>query len=179
MLVKRLCYLVATVFLIASVGCASSQLTQVVHPDGEPAPNPYYRLETIDPKQPMRVSFYYVVIKRVQDLDGSHQPEKKFLRRRGEHYFLSKDLPQLNTVLRIINPWNKRYKVFYTLHAKYSSGGRMDLFSEVAHSDMKYREFYCSIPIVDGMTEATHEIELRNEDGNVLIRTGKFHYFIK
>jgi len=176
---KGLCYLVA-LFLIASVGCTSApQLTKVIYPDGEPAPNPYYRLETIDPKQPMRVSFYYVVTERVRDLDGSHQPVKKFLRRRGKHYFLSKDMPHLNTVLRIINPWNKKYKVFYTLHTKYSNGGVLDLFSEVAHSDMKYREFYCSIPVVHGMTEATHEIEVRNEDGNVLIRTGKFRYFIK
>jgi hypothetical protein len=54
----------------------------------------------------------------------------------------------------------------------------MDAYSEIAHSDMKYREIACSLPLFDGMKSVKHAIEITDEAGNLLIRTGKFQYYV-
>ena len=170
-----LCYLL---FLIFIFGCASSQMTKVVYPDGQPAPNPYYLVETTDSTHPLRVSFYHVLTTEVEDLDGSKQSHPTFLSRKDDHYFLLKDDVHLNTVLRIINPWNKKYRVFYILDIKCSDGGVMQTRSQLAYSDKNYREIYCPMPLLDEISKATHEVHVTNENGKILIRTGKFNYFV-
>ena len=176
---KQLRYIIlflVTLFIFA--GCATAPKITVVRPDGGPSPDPYYILRTTGQQQPIQLSYYYVAIDRVEDLDGSEQPSTKFLERRKVYYFSKDKYPDLHTVLRILNPRNKKYKVHYRISVFYSNGGKMDAYSEIAYSDMKYREIKCPLPILDGIKKVEHEVEITDEVGNVLIRTGKFQYYI-
>jgi len=170
--------LIILTFFILIVGCAAKPEVTVVRPDGGPSPDPYYVLQTTDPKQPIRLSFYYAAISRVKDLDGSSQPTTVFLERRKVYYFSSEQYPDLHTVLRILNPRNKRYKVHYRMSITFSNGGQMDANSEVAYSDMKYREIRCPLPLLEGMKSVKHEVEITDDAGRMLIRTGQFKYHV-
>jgi len=170
-------FLLLTTILIFS-GCASDPNITVVRPDGGPAPNPYYVLQTTSQTQPIQLSFYYAAVDRVEDLDGSNQPTPVYLERRKVYYFSKDQYPDLHTVLRVLNPRNAQYKVNYRLSVKFSNGGQMDAYSEIAHSDMKYREIRCPLQLVEGMKNVSHEIEITDKGGNVLIRTGQFKYHI-
>jgi len=175
MLRKTILFLV-TIFILA--GCSSTPEITVIHPDGGPYPDPYYILRTTSKEQPIQISFYYAAIDRVQDLDGSMQPTKKFLDRRKVYYFKKDSAIDLHTVLRVLNPRNMGYKVHYKLHISFSDGGQRDAYSEIAYSDMKYREIICEVPVIDGMKYATYEIQISDVAGNVLLRTGQFKYHI-
>ena len=175
MLRKTILFLL-TIFILS--GCSSAPEITVVRPDGGPSPDPYYILRTTSKEQPIQISYYYAAIDRVEDLDGSLQPTKKFLERRKVYYFSKESATDLHTVLRVLNPRNMGYKVYYKLHISFSNGGRMDSYSEIAYSDMKYREIICQLPLIDGMEYATHELQISDVAGNVLIRTGQFEYHI-
>ena len=174
-------YRLLCIFLILSFfSCASSSIThEVVKPDGSPYPDPYYVLQTTDPNRPIRVSFFYSVITDFEDLDGRQVPQEKFLDRRTNHYFSNEGSESVQLVARILNPRNMRYKVFCRQSIKFSDGGAMDSYSLVAYSDMKYREFIRPLPMQEGIKEVTYLLEVRDEAENLLVPTGKFHYYIK
>jgi len=174
---KQLRYIILfllTIFIFS--GCAGRPQVTVVRPDGGPSPNPYYVLRTTGQQHPIQLSFYYAAVDHVEDLDGSKQPAILYLERRKEYSFSKVKYPDLHAVLRILNPRNKAYKVHYRMKANFSNGGQMDIYSEIAHSDMKYREITCPLPLVEGMSEVQYELEITDEVGKVLIRTGRFQY---
>jgi len=173
-MLKKASLILVTIFIL--FGCAAKPNVTVVRPDGGPAPDPYYVLQTTDPQRPIRLSFYYAAVQKVEDLDGSKQPAVSYLERRKEYYFEKEKCPDLHTVLRVLNPSNLQYKVHYRLSVKFSNGGQMDTYSEIAHSDMIYREVTCPLPTIEGLQKVSHSVEITDMDGNVLIRTGQFKY---
>ncbi|GAF95063.1 unnamed protein product, partial [marine sediment metagenome] len=142
-----------------------------------PSPDPYYVLQTTG-AQPIQVSYFHAATTKVEDLDGSKQPSVSYLERRKVYYFKKEKCPDLHTVLRVLNPRNGKYKVFYQMSTTFSDGSRKDTFAESAYSDMKYREVTFQLPTDKGVTSVTHEVEITDEGMNVLIRTGKVKYFI-
>jgi len=175
-MLRNIILIIITFFILS--GCAAKPQVTVVRPDGGPSPNPFYVLQTLDNEKPIQLMFFYSSVDRVEDLDGSKQPSEVFLERRREYYFSSKEYPDLHTVLRIFNPRNKEYTVHYRMNATFSNGGQMDAHSEIARSDMKYREIKCPMPIIDGMKKVKYEVEISDKSGRVLIRTGQFKYSI-
>ena len=174
-MLKKMILFLITFFILS--GCASRPHIEIVRPDGGPSPDPYYYLQTTG-KFPMRVSFYYASTTRVEDLDGSKQPSISYLERRKVHYLKKDSIADLHIVLGVLNPGNMRYKVRYRMHVSYSNSGQVDSYLEIAHSDMKYREIICSLPLTDGIEKVNHEVVVTDETGNVLIRTGQFKYYV-
>jgi hypothetical protein len=175
MLRKTILFLL-TIFILS--GCSTTPEITVVRPDGGPSPDPQYILQTTSQEQPIQLTFYYVATDKVEDLDGSKQPSISFLERRKVYYFSKKSTTDLHTVLRVLNPRNLRYKIHYRMHITFSDSGRMDAYSEIAYSDMKYREIICPLPLSDGIKYVEHEVDVTDNIGNVLIRTGQFKYHI-
>ena len=175
MLSRKGFFILLTFFIL--VGCATNPNITVMRPDGGPVPDPYYVLQTIGMERPLRLSFYYAAVQKVEDLDGSKQPTVSYLERRTEYHFSKDNYPDLHAVLRVLNPTNLPYKVNYRMHVDFSNGGRMDAYSELAYSDMKYREIACPMPLGDGKgAKVSYEVELTDVKGNVLLRTGQFKY---
>ncbi len=173
-------YLLCIFLIPLFFSCGSSSIThEIVKSDGSPYPNPYYVIQTVDPDKPIRVSFFYSSIKKFKDLDGKQVPQQTFLDRRTNYYFLNEDDKSVQLVARVLNPWNMRYKIFCRQSIKFSDGGRMDSYSLVAYSDMKYREFIRLLPMQEGIKEVTYLLEVRDEAENLLVPTGNFHYYIK
>lgn len=174
MLAKRNILILITFFIL--VGCATKPNIVVMRPDGGPTPDPMYVLRTIDPQRPIQISFYYVATQTTEDLDGSKQPSLSYLERRQEYTFSKDKYPDLHTVLRILNPTNKQYKVFYRMNVVYDDGGQMAAYAEIAHSDMRYREVTCPLPLGKGIKKVHYDVEVVDMDGNILLRTGRFKY---
>lgn len=174
-------YLLLCILILSFFSCGGSQhiTHEVVKPDGSPYPDPYYVLQTVDPNKPIRVSFFYSSIKMFEDLDGKQVPQQKFLDRKTNHYFLNEGDESVQLVARVLNPKNMRYKVYIKQSIEFSEGGTMDSYALVAYSDMKYREFIRSLPMQEGIKEVTYLLEVRDEAENLLVPTGKFHYYIR
>jgi hypothetical protein len=172
------------IFLILAVflsGCAGQQhiTHEVVKPDGSPFPDPFYVIQTVDRRTPVRLSFFYSSIKAVKDLDGRVVPEVQFLDRNTHHLFLSEDEQSVKLVARILNPRNIKYKVFCRRSVRFHGGGTMDSMTLVAYSDMKYREFIRELPTNEEVKEVTYSFEVTDFAENPLLRTGQFHYYIQ
>jgi len=172
--------LVTLIFLILiTISCAGSKIHyEVRQPDGRPFPNPFYVLQTTDPQRPIRVSFFYSSLEAVKDLDQTIIQRQKFLDRRTEYYFSSSSHHQLHLTVRVLNPQNMKYKVFSKQRIEFSDGRIMDIYSQIALSNMKYREFSPVLPTSDGVKEARYSLEVVDENNNLLISTGNFHYYV-
>jgi hypothetical protein len=152
---------------------------ETTEPSGAPFPNPHYVFQTVDPERPIRMTFFYQAITRVEDLDGKKVPQQTFLDRRQRHYFNLESEDSVYLVARVLNPRNLRYKIYCNQRIEFSEGGKMESFSEIAYSDMKYREFNLELPLIYGIKSVEYTIKLMDENGNPLITTGNFYYHIK
>jgi hypothetical protein len=151
---------------------------EVVRPDGSPFPDPLYVLQTVDSRVPIRVSFYFSSFKMKEDIDGIRVPTEKFLSVKSVPTFSSKDGDKAQMVVRVLNPRNVRYKVFCKQRIGFSDGGSTEMYSHIAYSDMKYRQYDRELPVKDGISEVLYSIQITDEAGNLLISTGNFHYFV-
>ena len=173
--------LLTFIFLILfTVSCAGTMKVEheVRQPDGQPFPDPYYVIQTVGPQRPVRASFFYSSIEVVKDLDKSKVQRQKFLDRRQHYYFTRSTEDGLHLIVRILNPRNIRYKVFCKQTLVFSEGGTMDSYSQVAYSDMKYREYSRTLPTWEGVKEVTYSLKILDETDNLLLSTGKFHYYV-
>ena len=163
-------------------GCAMGKqhvTHQVVKPDGSPFPDPYYSVQTIDKRTPIKVSFFFASIKKFEDLDGKFVPQEKFLNRNTHHLFLSEDEESIKLVARILNPRKLKYKVYCIRSVQFKGGGSMDSKTLVAYSDMVYREYIRLLPSNEGVKDVSYTLEIRDFAENLLVGTGKFHYYIQ
>ena len=162
-------------------GCGGRQhiTHEVVKPDGSTFPDPHYVIQTIDPRTPIRVTFFFSAVKEFRDLDHKMIPQEKFLDRNTHHLFLSKDEESVKLVARVLNPKNLKYKIFCIRSVQFKGGGSMDSRTLVAYSDMKYREFTRVLPVNEKIKEVTYNLEVRDFAENLLVRTGNFHYYIQ
>jgi hypothetical protein len=168
------------IFLILfSISCTTAHIEhEVRQPDGQPFPDPYYVIQTVDPNNPIRVSFFYSSLEAVKDLDQTTVHRQKFLDRREDYFFSNEREDGIQLIVRVLNPWNVKYKVLCIQNIKFSDGGRMDSHSQIAYSDMKYREFSQKLPTWEGVKEVTYSLEISDNADNKLISTGKFHYYV-
>ena len=174
----RLFTLIFLILFTISCGGKMTVEHEVRQPDGQPFPDPYYLIETTDPHKPIRVSFFYTSVQDVEDLDQTFVSTQKFLDRHEEYFFSKEREDKLMITLRILNPRNMEYKIFCQRKVKFSyDGEEMDSYTEVAYSDMKYREFIETLP-TEGIKEVTYSLQLRDRLNNLLVSTGKFHYYV-
>ena len=169
------------IFLIlTAVSCAHDMNVrhEVVKPDGAPFPDPYYMIQTVDPARPIRMSFFYEATKYIRDLDGKKVPLVSYLDRREHHYFMAGFEDSVKLVVRVSNPMNVRYKILIRQDISYRDGGQMNAVSQVAYSDMKYRQYDRQLPILEGIKEANYSVDLVNEKGERMLSTGAIHYYV-
>ena len=173
---SRLVTLIFLILLTISCGGKAHVTHEVRQPDGQPFPDPYYVLQTTDPQRPIRASFFYFSEEIFEDLDLSRVRKTRFLDRRKPFSFSRGIEDELKLVVRVLNPRNMRYKLYCRQHIYFTDGGSMDSYSNIAYSDMKYREYSKELPTWDGVKQVTYSLEITDESGNLLISTGKFNY---
>jgi hypothetical protein len=178
-MLKKIMLIFLILFSIAACGGHEMKVThEVVRPDGSPFPDPYYVLQTVGSRTPIRVSFYFSSFKMNRDIDGIRVPTETFLSIKSVPTFSSKNGDKAQMVVRVLNPRNVRYKVFCKQKIGFTDGGITDMYSHIAYSDMKYRQYDRELPVRDGISEVLYSIQITDEAGNLLISTGNFHYFI-
>jgi len=173
---KEICYLVAVVFLTFFVGCATPQVT-VMSRTGEPIPEPHYVMK--DSGGALQVTFYYSAIGEIKDLDGSLQPNPKYLDKNISHDISSTQYRELMLNMKVFNSRCSKYSVYANSVINYSRGGDMIYRYKVSDSNLLFRSYELPFPIDKGIKTVKINFEIQSGNGVTLMRTGNFNYSIK
>jgi hypothetical protein len=175
-MIKKLFFALVVIFALVTIGCANTPNLTVINPIGEPMPEPHYVMKDVGGQ--IQVTFYFEAISWKEDLDKTRQPIPVFLDRSMKYDFSTSKYDRVMLVMKVFNPRNIKYNIFTRQAVDFKDGGTMNHLSQVAASDLTFRNHEFFLPFSEGTKTVKVSFEVQGSDGRALVRPGNFNYSI-
>ena len=153
-------------------GCASVK-TRLQDQAGRQIPDPHFVLQPVG--QPVLVTFYYVAIKSVKDLDGTYVGEPEYLTFLKTHDIKKDKYQGISLIVEVQNPNRLKYSLYEETKISGTKGTQMQTGGVVNSSNLEYRQFVYPLPFGDDLREAEHTVTMHMDD-HIVMRIGSFRY---
>ena len=159
--------------LLIVFGC-QTPIVNMVNPDGETTPKPFYRAKTTNGSH-LTFTWFYVKYEGVKDVDKSTQYMPTYLDVKKKHDFLITKVHSAKMVLRVFNPLEQKYKVYLSQKFRYRHTGDSNSYTLQGTSKLQYREWTFDIPINKHIRKGSVLAEVHGSK-NLLMRSKRFQY---
>jgi len=157
------------------IGCSTTTNLKLTDPTGREIPSPHYVLKSF--QNNIVATFYYIYLDKQKDIDGTIINRPKYLPMCKN--FVGDTSSELLLVIEISNPNKTKYKIWETINIEFQDKTREIRVSELAKSNLGYRQFMCKMPIGNEIKEVSYEVRMLNESDIPVMIFGDFHYKIK
>ncbi len=178
MLAKRISLLILLILLVT--GCASMpDQVNMMDVTGRPMPTPHYVVGDAR-GYGINVVFFYSLLSGTRDLDGTVQPNIRYVKMHGDYVFRKRDFYDVVLTLQVHNPKRIKYSLWERTAVRTQSGDDVDRGGRIAISDLPYREFAFHLPFTEENIDAVnHGIAMISDAGETLMYFGSFKYQVK
>ena len=165
--------ILSTVILLLMTGCSTFNTT-IQDPAGRAIPTPHYVLQAVG--LPLTVTFYYVALKEIKDVDGSVIIEPEYLDLLIFHDIQFKKYKGILLVIEVNNPSELKYILHET---KTITTGKNLIEVQVGgilnSSDLKYRQFVYALPYDPHIHNVDYLVTVNVYERDIM-RIGNFRY---
>ena len=159
--------------LLLITGCSTFNAT-IQDPTGRIIPNPHYVLQAVG--LPLTVTFYYVALKEIKDVDGSVIIEPEYLDLLTFHDIQFKKYKGILLVIEVNNPLEWEYTFHETKIIKIGKNLiEVQVGGILNSSNLKYRQFVYALPYDPYIHNVDHLVTVSVHERDIM-RIGNFRY---